>query len=68
MVDGIEHVVPAKRVGCDGCDGGIRRKLGLRPHGGVCYCDGQDNTVIVFDYGRMTDAQQTIVATYLFNQ
>jgi hypothetical protein len=68
MVRGVEYTFAAKRVGCSSCDGGIRRKLGLRPHGGVCYCDGIDNTVIVFDHDRMTDEQKINAATYHLDQ
>lgn len=63
-VRGVDYTFPAKRVGCGSCDGGIRRKLGLRPHGGVCYCDGTDNTVVTFDEDRMTAEQKIIFATY----
>lgn len=52
---------------CKSCDGGIRRQLNLRPHGGVCYCDSTDGTVIDFDYDRMTDEQKIIVATYHYD-
>lgn len=68
MVRGVEYTFHAKRVGCSSCDGGIRRKLGLRPHGGVCYCDGTDNTVIVFDHDRMTDEEKIVAATYHLDQ
>jgi hypothetical protein len=63
-VRGAVYTFPAKRMPCTTCDGGIRRQLGLRPHGGVCYCDFTDGTIITFDYDKMTEQQREIVETY----
>lgn len=61
-VRGTTYVFPARRMPCSNCDGGIRRKLKLRPHGGVCYCD--DGTVLDFDREKMTEEQLETIAMY----
>lgn len=63
-VRGTAYTFPARRMPCKGCDGGIRRKLGLRPHGGVCYCDSTDGTYLDFDYDKMNEEQRETVAIY----
>jgi hypothetical protein len=63
-VRGTPYTFPAVRLPCRSCDGGIRRKLGLRPHGGVCYCDSTDFTIIDFYHDKMTNEQKITVATY----
>lgn len=63
-VRGTPYTFPARRMPCKGCDGGIRRKLNLRPHGGVCYCDITDNTYLDFDHDKMNEEQKETVAMY----
>lgn len=63
-VRGTDYTFPARRMPCTACDGGIRRQLKLRPHGGVCYCDWIDGTILDFDYDHMSDEQKEVVATY----
>src|SRR5271170_207157 len=67
-VRGTTYVFPARRMPCTACDGGIRRQLKLRPHGGVCYCDRSDGTVLDFDYDRMTEQQRETIGMYHLDQ
>lgn len=63
-VRGTPYTFPARRMACLGCDGGMRIKLGLHVHGGVCYCDKLDYTYLDFDHDKMNEEQKETVAMY----